>query len=129
MKKRIVATLCLLLVATLAFAEFKNGVFAAKEKEADKRGYIADIKFTIESGKIVKIEYNEAKGTSSKWADKAYNANMKKISGIAWADAVLALENDLIKKQALEKVDVISGATETTHRFKAIAAQALAGAK
>lgn len=128
MRKRNIAALCLLFVAAAAFAAWKDGIFTAKEEKADERGYIADIKITVKDGKIEKIEYNEAKGASSKWADKAYNANMKKLSGVAWSDAVATLENNLIKGQIVDKVDVVSGATELTARFKTLASQALAKA-
>jgi major membrane immunogen (membrane-anchored lipoprotein) len=126
--KKLIAALCLIFVASVAFAAWKDGVFTAKEDKADERGYVADVKVTVAGGKIDKIEYNEVKGTSSKWTDKAYNANMKKLSGVAWNEAVMALEADLLKDQAVDKVDSISGATELSARFKGLAAQALAKA-
>lgn len=129
MNKKLIAFVSLCLVAALAFAAWKNGTFSAKEAKADERGYVATVKITVTGGNIAKIDYNEAKGSSSKWQDKSYNESMKKISGISWAEAVQTLENDLIKKQATDKLDVVSGATELTERFKALANQALSQAK
>jgi major membrane immunogen (membrane-anchored lipoprotein) len=129
MNKRLIAVLCLIFVTAVAFAAWKDGVFSAKEEKADERGYVADVKVTVAGGKIDKIEYNEVKGgNNSKWADKAYNANMKKISGVAWSEAVMALEANLIKDQTVDKVDTVSGATELSARFKRLVAQALAKA-
>jgi major membrane immunogen (membrane-anchored lipoprotein) len=129
MGKKLIAFACLVFVAVAAFAAWKDGVFSAKEEKADERGYLADIKVSVKDGKIDKIEYNEAKGANSKWADKAYNANMKKVSGVAWSEAVTTLENDLVKDQSLDKLDVVSGATELTARFKTLVSQALAKAQ
>ncbi len=129
MYKKIIALVCLALVATFAFAAWKNGSFSAKESKADERGYVASVKITVSGGNITKIDYNEAKGSSSKWQDKAYNASMKKVSGVSWIEAVQKLEDDLMKKQATDKVDAVSGATELSARFKALVDQALAQAK
>lgn len=129
MNKKIIALVCLALVAAFAFAAWKNGTFSAKEAKADERGYVAEMKITVKGGLISKIDYSEAKGGKSKWQDAAYNSSMKKVSGVSWAEAVQALENDLLKKQAVDKIDVVSGATELSERFKILAAQTLAGAK
>lgn len=128
-KKILTVASLLLLVAAFAFAELKDGKFSAKETKADERGYTAEITITVKGGKIAKIDYNESKGgKSSKWADASYNTNMKKVSGVAWADAVKALEADLQKKGAADSVDVVSGATQVSGRFKALATEALAKA-
>ncbi len=129
MKKRITIIACLALVAVSLFAAWKDGVFSVKETKADERGYVAEIKLTVKAGLIAKIDYNEANKGNSKWADKAYNASMKKMAGVSWVEAVQALEADLLKKQAPDKVDAISGATELSTRFKELAAAALAKAK
>lgn len=129
MKKKLIALVAISLVMAFVFAEWKNGAFSAKESKADGRGYIAEIKITVKGGQIAKIDYNESKAGKSKWSDSAYNASMKKVSGVSWAEAVQALENDLIKKQATEKLDVVSGATELSARFKELAEQALKRAK
>lgn len=126
MKKQILVVASLLLVAAFAFAELKDGKFSAKEAKADERGYTAEITITVKGGAITKIDYNESKGgKSSKWADANYNSMMKKVGGIAWVDAVKALEADLQKKGAAGSVDVVSGATELSARFKALATEAL----
>jgi len=129
MNKKLIALASLALVAAFAFAAWKNGTFSTKESKADERGYIAEMKITVKGGLISKIDYSEAKGGKSKWQDSAYNASMKKVSGVSWAEAVQALENDLMKKQDVDKLDVVSGATELTARFKGLAAEALAKAK
>lgn len=128
MKKMVlIAALCL--VAAFAFAQWKDGVYAAKEPNPDKLGFTADIKITVKGGAIAKIEYNESKGKASKWSDASYNANMKKVTGVSWAEAVQALEASLQKSSTVEGVDAVSGATELSARFKELAAAALAKAK
>ena len=95
----------------------------------EERGYVADIKLTVKGGLIGKIDYNEANKGKTKWTDKSYNESMKKMAGVSWIEAVQALEKDLIAKQDPAKVDVVSGATELSVRFKGLAAQALSKAK
>jgi major membrane immunogen (membrane-anchored lipoprotein) len=129
MSKRIIVAVCLLLVAVSAFAAWKDGVYSAKDTP-DKRTYVAELRITIAGGVITKIEYNEAdKANKSKWTDKAYNANMKKIAGIAWTEAIQALQANLLKVQDVSKLDAVSGASETSERFKELAEVVLAKAK
>ena len=128
-KKILTVASLLLLVGAFAFAELKDGKFSAKETKADERGYTAEMTITVKGGKIAKIDYNESKGgKNSKWADASYNSNMKKVSGVAWSDAVKALEADLQKKGAADSIDAVSGATQVSGRFKTLAAEALSKA-
>jgi major membrane immunogen (membrane-anchored lipoprotein) len=131
MKKIVVAVASLFLVAGLAFAAtWKDGTYSAKETKADERGYSAEIKITVKGGAIAKIDYNESKGgKSSKWADAAYNTNMKKVSGVSWSEAIQSLEASLQKTGTLEGLDAVSGATQSSKRFLALAAEALGKAK
>jgi major membrane immunogen (membrane-anchored lipoprotein) len=127
MKRSIVLLALLTLGASISFAQTKDGTYSAKEAAADKHGYIAEIKIVVKGGAVTKIDYDESKGgKSSKWKDTVYNANMKKISGVAWVDAVKILEASLTKKGDAATVDAVTGATDLSDRFKAIAAQALA---
>ncbi len=127
MKKRVIALVAgLLLVVGFVFALPKDGTYKAKEAQADDRGYTAEVTVTVKGGKITKIVYNETKnGKSSKWSDANYNAMMKKVSGVSWSEAVQKLESDLQTKGDPNAVDVVSGATELTARFKTLVAQAL----
>ncbi len=127
MKKLVIVLVCLF-VAAFVFAQFKDGVFSAKDKP-DNRGYVADIKITVKNGKITKVDYNEEKSGKPKRTDNAYNNNMKKVSGISWKDATEKLEATLVQDQDPDKIDSISGATELTKRFKELAKEALGKAK
>lgn len=129
MKKPIAIAVLLVAVSALVFAQMKNGTYKAQEPKADERGYVASIKIVVKGGVISKIDYDEAKAGNSKWKDKNYNATMKKIGGIAWTDAVQALEAALVKSNDVAAVDAVSGATELSTRFKKLAAEALASAK
>lgn len=127
MKRSTVVLALIALGAALAFAQAKDGTYSAKETAADKHGYVAEIKIVVKGGAVSKIDYDESKGggKATKWKDKAYNANMGKVSGITWIDAVKKLEESLMKSGDPEKVDVVSGATELSERFKKVAAEAL----
>jgi major membrane immunogen (membrane-anchored lipoprotein) len=129
--KRILAVACVFLFASLAFAaDWKDGVYYVKEAKADTRGYTGELRLTVAQGKITKVEYNESvNGEKSKWKDPAYNANMKKVTGISWIDAVNQATDIILKKGTGEAVDAISGASEVTKRISFLVAEALKKAK
>lgn len=126
MKKNlfILIVLGLLFAGVAAFAELKDGSFTAKDA-ADKQGYAGTIKITVSGGKIVKVEYDEFKGNDSKKASNYVNTEMKKRTGVAFAEAAKKLEAELVTDQNPGKVDKITGATGLSKRFVDLAKQAL----
>lgn len=129
MNKRIALFAALALAgAAMVFAQVADGTYTAKEGSADEHGYVASIAITVKKGAITKIVYDEVSPKAkvpSKWKDKVYNANMKKVSGTAWVDAIVKLEDTLKTNGSAEGLDAVAGATAASSRFKALAVEAL----
>lgn len=106
-------------------ATLADGTYNA-ESGPDDRGYSAAIDITVENGKISTVEYDETNAEGvSKTEDEEYSQNMKEKSGISPAEAYEQLEEQLIEAQNVDEVDVVTGATSSTEKFKELAIEAL----
>ncbi|WP_069650687.1 FMN-binding protein [Caloranaerobacter ferrireducens] len=104
---------------------YKDGTYKASD-DYDKYGWKAEISITYEDGKIVDVVFNEVnKEGQNKNEDKEYAEKMKEASGITPEDVKIKLEKELISKQDVDKVDVVTGATYTSERFKKLAKKAM----
>ncbi|MCF0148067.1 MAG: FMN-binding protein [Clostridium sp.] len=137
--RRVISLLAVAALATTIFvgcgnkeeateAGLKDGVYTQKS-EADERGYVASIEIEVKDGKIATVKYDEANDKGSKLTDADYNTNMKAKSGSNPEEAFPALEKALVEKQNVADVDTVTGATNTSTSFKALAEKALAEAK
>ncbi|WP_427339382.1 FMN-binding protein [Caloranaerobacter sp. DY30410] len=103
----------------------KDGTYKASD-DYDKYGWKAEISITYENGKIVDVVFNEVnKEGRNKNEDKEYAEKMKEASGITPEDVKIKLEKELISKQDIDEVDVVTGATYTSERFKKLAKKAM----
>lgn len=119
----------LLLVAGCAPAgKYKNGSYKATYDAFDPYGWKAQLEVTVKSGKIdaATFDYVNKQG-QLKTQDQGYAAAMKKQANTTPADASAALVKGLIAKQA-SGVDAVTGATETSASFNAMAEAILAKA-
>lgn len=101
---------------TTGMKQWKNGTYTAKT-EPDNYGYYGEIEIVIADGKIDKVSYDEKdqEGTP-KGADYPYPLG---------PESEDEFEKRLLETQDPEKVDVITGATQTWERFKETATEAL----
>lgn len=107
----------------------KDGTYA-KSGETDERGYTPSIEITVKDGKIATVKYDEkSEDGTSKLDNEEYNTNMKAKAGTNPQEAYPALEAELVEKQDVASVDVVTGATHTSESFKTLAEEALADAK
>lgn len=101
--------------------------YKAAQPEFDDHGWKSEIAVTFEDGKIVKVEYNEVnKDGQNKKDDAGYAKKMKTYSGTTPAEAQPLLEKSLVEKQDPNKVDVVTGATNTSSIFVELAKEAIA---
>ena len=137
--KKVISLLAVAALATTIFvgcgskeeakeAGLKDGTYT-KESEKDERGYVASIEIEVKDGKIATVKYDEVGEKGSKLEDAEYNTNMKAKSGTNPEEAFPALEKSLVEKQDAAAVDAVTGATNTSDKFKALAEEALADAK
>ncbi|MFZ5967210.1 MAG: FMN-binding protein [Bacillota bacterium] len=108
-----------------------NDTYTAAETEADERGWKSEIAITYENGKITKVVYNEVNQNDGqkKRESAEYNDSFKAKSGITAEEAQSTLEKALVEKQDVDAVDVVTGATSTSEKFKTLAKEAMANRK
>lgn len=103
-----------------------NDTYTASEAEFDDHGWKSEIAITFKDDKIVEVVYNEVNDKGEKKREnEEYNTKMKDKSGISAVDAQAALEKALVDSQDADAVDVVSGATSTSEKFKALAKEAM----
>lgn len=137
--RRVISLLAVAALATTIFvgcgnkdaqeAGLKDGTYT-KTSEKDDKGYTASIEIEVKDGKIATVKYDEkGEDGTSKLDNEEYNTNMKAKSGSNPQEAFPALESALVEKQDVASVDVVTGATKTSEKFKTLAEEALADAK
>lgn len=126
-----------LFIPTLLFAgcapksapPLTDGEFSVAYEEPDATGWTAFLELTVKDGKIAQVNFDywgsgDAQGTL-KSESPAYNEAMAAVTGTKPELYLAMLEEDLLKSQAVDQVDVISGATTSSEDFKTFALLAL----
>ncbi|RRK11735.1 FMN-binding protein [Lactiplantibacillus garii] len=103
--------------------KMKDGTYKLAEKNYS-HGYRVTFAITVKNGKITKSDYdNVNKKGKSKVDDAAYNKQMKKIAKTNPKAYQPALNKSLVKSSDPTKVDVVTGATESSNTFVLYAEQ------
>ena len=98
-------------------AKMKDGTYTLNEKNYS-HGYKVTFAITVKDNKITKSEYNQVnKDGKSKVDDASYNKQMKKIAKTNPKTYQPALNKSLVKNSDPTKVDVVTGATESSNTF------------
>jgi major membrane immunogen (membrane-anchored lipoprotein) len=85
---------------------------------ADDYGYIHEVIFEIQNGKMVSLDYDEINSDGhAKQSNKEYCEQMLQ-SGTTPAIAYPKYETEMIVKQDFNLVDAVSGASYSLYRFK-----------
>lgn len=132
MKKKVISILITLLSLTVLFsacsgnksgtsAQFKDGEYKAEFKDYDARGWKDYVTVTVSGGKITVVDYDmlnkddgRKKSEDQNYA-KAYPENGEFVKP---SEYTKQLEDALIEKQDVEKVDIIATATTSSESFK-----------
>ncbi|NMA95394.1 MAG: FMN-binding protein [Clostridiales bacterium] len=134
MKKLVSSFLILILVASVLVgcggAKYKDGTYKAAYKDFDDHGWKAFVEITITDNKITDavFDYVNEEG-ELKSEDEEYNKIMMEASGSSPEEFSRELPKDLIEKQDIKKVDMITGATGSVENFKKLGEVALKNAK
>jgi major membrane immunogen (membrane-anchored lipoprotein) len=97
--------------------EIEDGTYTG-ETEPDDEGWRGVVEIVVDGGEIKRVMYEEYdEGDNPKSASVDYNAMWKADAGINAEEAFPQYEEDLIEKQNIEEVDVITGATKTHEKF------------
>lgn len=135
MKKTIFSLLFISLLTNSLFIgcakkTLQDGIYTAEDVTYDAHGWKAYVTITISNGKIIdtKFEYLSEEGTS-KSENTSYAEKMATETGITPNEYMTKYSKQLIDKQNLEEIEVISGATTSQKDFKALATAAIEAAK
>ncbi|WP_033829135.1 extracellular electron transfer flavoprotein PplA [Bacillus andreraoultii] len=111
-------------------APLKDGEYSLEEKNLDSTGWKTFIKMTVANGKISKVDYNYLNGDGKlKTDDEEYEKTMSEKSGTGPQEYIPELAKSLVEKQNAAEVEVVSGATHSSHAFKMYAAQLINAAQ
>lgn len=98
-------------------AKMQDGTYKLEEKNYS-HDYRTVFTMVVKDGKITDSKFdNINKDGKSKADDAAYNKQMKKIAKTDPKEYIAKLNSEFVKAQEPGKVDVVSGATESSHSF------------
>lgn len=103
--------------SSAAAVELKDGTYSA-ESDFDEHGFKAVHTITVAEGKITESKFDyEDKDGALKSENEEYNKNMEAKAGVSAKDAIDQLNAKLVETQDVSKVEVVSGASHTSHDF------------
>ncbi len=104
-------------------AAMKDGTYKLEEKNYSN-GYRTIFSMTVAGGKITESNFDMVdKDGKSKKDDADYEKNMKAKSGVGPKEYIEQLNKGLVEKGAPADVEVVTGATHSSHAFQTYAAQ------
>lgn len=103
-------------------AALKDGTYSLKEKN-DSNGYHTTFSMTVKDGKVTKSNYDNVNADGkSKKDDTEYESKMKDVAGVGPKEYIETLNKEFVKAMGEEDgspagVEVVTGATHSTHSF------------
>ncbi|MGX7031228.1 extracellular electron transfer flavoprotein PplA [Vagococcus zengguangii] len=104
-------------------ADLVDGTYKLEEKN-ESNGYRTVFSIDVKDGKIAtsNFDYVNAEGNSKK-DDAEYNEMMKEKAGVSPEEFIPALNEALVKAESVGDVEVVTGATHSSHSFQMYAEQ------
>lgn len=103
-------------------ATLKDGTYSLKEKN-DSNGYHTTFSMTVKDGKVTESNYDNVNADGkSKKDDTEYESKMKDVAGVGPKEYIETLNKEFVKAMgeedgSLAGVEVVTGATHSTHSF------------
>ena len=103
-------------------ATLKDGTYSLKEKN-DSNGYHTTFSMTVKDGKVTESNYDNVNADGkSKKDDTEYESKMKDVAGVGPKEYIETLNKEFVKAMGEEDgspagVEVLTGATHSTHSF------------
>ncbi|WP_430394080.1 extracellular electron transfer flavoprotein PplA [Enterococcus faecalis] len=103
-------------------ATLKDGTYSLKEKN-DSNGYHTTFSMTVKDGKVTESNYDNVNADGkSKKVDTEYESKMKDVAGVGPKEYIETLNKEFVKAMGEEDgspagVEVVTGATHSTHSF------------
>lgn len=115
-------------------ATLKDGTYSLKEKN-DSNGYHTTFSMTVKDGKVTESNYDNVNADGkSKKDDTEYESKMKDVAGVGPKEYIETLNKEFVKAMGEEDgspagVEVVTGATHSTHSFINYAQQLVSAAE
>jgi major membrane immunogen (membrane-anchored lipoprotein) len=111
-------------------AVMQDGYYTASAVELDDHGWKEYVTIYVSRGKILTVEYNAVNGSGfvKSW-DMDYMRIMNAVNGTYPNAYTRQYAAQLVKTQDAEKIDALSGASNSWHTFKQLAAAAMENAR
>ena len=100
-------------------ATLKDGTYSLKEKN-DSNGYHTTFSMTVKDGKVTESNYDNVNADGkSKKDDTEYESKMKDVAGVGPKEYIETLNKEFVKAMGGSPagVEVVTGATHSTHSF------------
>ena len=103
-------------------AALKDGTYSLKEKN-DSNGYHTTFSMTVKDGKVTESNYDNVNADGkSKKDDTEYESKKKDVAGVGPKEYIETLNKEFVKAMGEEDgspagVEVVTGATHSTHSF------------
>ncbi|HAP5179956.1 TPA: FMN-binding protein [Enterococcus faecalis] len=103
-------------------ATLKDGTYSLKEKN-DSNSYHTTFSMTVKDGKVTESNYDNVNADGkSKKDDTEYESKMKDVTGVGPKEYIETLNKEFVKAMGEEDgspagVEVVTGATHSTHSF------------
>ncbi|MFW7363814.1 extracellular electron transfer flavoprotein PplA [Vagococcus fluvialis] len=110
-------------------ADLKDGEYTLEEKN-ESNGYRTAFTLVVKDGKIAESKYDNINAEGkSKTEDADYNKMMEEKAGNSPEKFIPELNKALVEKQKPSEMDVVTGATHSTHSFQMYAEQLINAAE
>lgn len=113
----------------IAGGDLQDGEYTLEEKN-ENNGYRAVFTMVVKDGKITESKYDNINAEGkSKTEDTEYNKMMDEKAGNSPEKFIPELNKALVEKQKPSEMDVVTGATHSTHSFQMYAEQLINAAE
>ena len=108
----------------------QEGSYRIEDANFDENGWKEALDIVVVDGEITEATWESVnEDGENKIEDDGYQEAMTNAVEVGPQDFIPALENDLVEKQDAAEVEVVSGATSTSDKFKDYAAQVIEAAE
>lgn len=105
--------------------EMENGQVVEIEGQEDQYGWMPHLRLTFDGESLTEVYFDYVNQESAKKSqDEEYNSTMQEKTGRSAKEAMENLRANLLEVQDPTRVDIVSGATQTSEEFIAMAKQA-----
>ncbi len=103
-----------------AAVKYADGYYYAASEKAMTQGWVPFVEFNVKNGNVTDLKFNKIKKGELASNDKFYNSLMKKKAGTNPAEYSVNIPAMFMQKGSVEKMDAVTGATQSVEEFSAL---------